>query len=132
MKGLDTNILVRFLVNDDPAQSKVVYNLFQTAEKENFSFFIPQLVLLELLWVLNSVYEIDRNDCLLSLQHLVLIPILKFENLSALNYFINEAKKTKQDLPDLLIAITAHDLDCEKVLTFDKKAAKHNLFELLK
>ncbi|HDM77459.1 MAG TPA: PIN domain-containing protein, partial [Deltaproteobacteria bacterium] len=60
MKGIDTNILIRFLVGDDELQAKTVYNLFKRAEAEKKELFVPLLVMLELIWVLESVYDIPR------------------------------------------------------------------------
>jgi len=48
MKALDTNILVRFLTNDDAVQAKKVYQLFKNAEAKREHFFVPLLVVLEL------------------------------------------------------------------------------------
>lgn len=80
MKALDTNVLVRFLVNDDEVQSKVVYQLFKQAETEKKCFFVPLLVVLETIWVLDSVYEIQRREILDSINEILLMPILKFED----------------------------------------------------
>ena len=52
MKALDTNILVRFLIQDDEPQSKTVFDLFSNAERQKESFFISTLVVLETIWVL--------------------------------------------------------------------------------
>ena len=131
MKALDTNILVRFLTGDDKQQAKTVYNLFKKAESAKQELFIPLTVVLELLWVLESVYNISRNEILDSISEMLLMPILKFEGLPALQQFILSAQESKYDLSDLLIAHNAKNSGCEKILTFDKKASKFNLFELL-
>ena len=64
MKGIDTNILVRFLTGDDEQQTKVVYNIFKKTESEKRELFVSLLVVLELIWVLESVYEIPRAEIL--------------------------------------------------------------------
>lgn len=130
MKGLDTNILVRFLVGDDKNQAKIVYNIFKTAETNRTHLFVPVLVTLELIWVLESVYTISRPDIIASIRDLLLMPILQFEHRSTLQQFILTAGKTNYDLPDLLIAESAKSLGCESVITFDKKASTFQLFEL--
>ena len=131
MTGIDTNILVRFLVGDDTKQANKVYRLFKKAEEDKIELFIPLLVILELIWMLESVYEIDRVDILDSISQLTLMPIFQFENLSAIQNFIPEAQESKFDLSDLLIVHSANTNGCETVLTFDKKAAKYKLFDLL-
>jgi predicted nucleic acid-binding protein len=61
MKAIDTNIIVRFLVGDDEQQSQKAYHFFKKAESEKNEFFVPLLVILEVVWVLESVYPIERG-----------------------------------------------------------------------
>ena len=132
MKALDTNVLIRFLVKDDELQAKAVYKLFKKAESKAEAFFIPILVVLEIFWVLEAVYEISREEIIDSIDELLLMPILQFEAQSALRSFVSSAREYKTDLSDLLIAHYAKYSGCGPVITFDKKAAKLELFELLK
>ena len=132
MKALDTNVLVRFLVKDDEQQAKTVYRLFKQAESKAEAFFIPILVVLETVWVLEAVYETTRQEILDSIDELLLMPILEFEAQSAIRSFISSARENKTDLSDLLIAHCAKYSGCDSVVTFDKRAAKFELFELLK
>ncbi len=132
MKGIDTNVLVRFLVGDDKSQSKKVYKLFKKTESNNSELFVPLLVVLELIWVLDSAYEISRADIIESISDLLLMPILKFEHQSVLQQFTHFARKNNYDLADLIIAFSAKECGCENVITLDKKASQTNLFELIK
>ena len=132
MRGIDTNILVRFLVGDDKQQAKKVYNIFKKTELDKKELFVPLIVVQELIWVLESVYEIPRTEILDSISELLLMPILVFEHQSALQQFTNAAQGNKYDLSDLLIAHSAKIQGCETVITFDKKASKFQLFELAK
>ena len=132
MKSLDTNVLVRFLVRDDQEQADKVYELFKQTEVEKGTLHISNLVILELMWVLESAYQIERNDIISSLDKLILIPLFSFENHSALQGFLIDAPGSSYDLSDLLIAHTAKSCDADVVLTFDKKASRHPLFEMLK
>lgn len=131
MKALDTNVIVRFLVRDDGKQAEIVYRLFKRAESTNETFFVPLLVVLETIWVLESVYEIPREEIRASLQDLLLVPVLKFEAQSALQSTLSAARKNEIDLADLLIAHSAKFSNCEGVLTFDKEASGYMLFEQL-
>ncbi|MBE8232425.1 MAG: type II toxin-antitoxin system VapC family toxin [Endozoicomonadaceae bacterium] len=132
MIAVDTNILVRFLVGDDTKQANKVYRLFKKIEGEKNELFIPTVVILELIWVLESVYEIARSDILDSISQLMLMPIFQFENPAVIQNFISEAQKAKLDLSDLLIVHSAKISGCKIVLTFDKKASKYKYFDLLK
>jgi predicted nucleic-acid-binding protein len=131
MKALDTNVLVRFLVKDDEHQSKIVYKLFKQAEVDKFDYCVSLLVVLETIWVLDSVYEIPRTKILDSVNEILLMPILKFEAQATIQHFIFLARENKIDLSDVLIACAAKISGCERVLTFDKKASKFDLFELI-
>ena len=132
MKGIDTNILIRFLVGDDKQQAEKVYNIFKKIEVDKKELFVPLLVILELIWVLESVYEISRTEILDTISDLLLMPILKFEHQSALQQFTHAGQGNKYDLSDLLIAYSAKAQGCETVLTFDKRASEFQLFELAK
>jgi predicted nucleic-acid-binding protein len=132
MKAIDTNILVRFLIGDDEQQAKKAYNILKKAESEKEELFVPLLVVLELIWVLESVYKIARTDILDSIKEFLLMPILRFEHKSVLQQFTLSAQKNRYDLADLLIACSAKIQGCETVLTFDKKVSKFKLFELAK
>jgi predicted nucleic-acid-binding protein len=131
MKALDTNVLVRFLVKDDARQAQIVYRVFKQAEADKKFFWVSLLVVIETMWVLDSVYQITRKDILASLNELLLMPILKFEVQPTIQRFILLAPNTTIDLSDVLIGCAANQSGCEGVLTFDKKASKFELFELI-
>jgi predicted nucleic-acid-binding protein len=77
MKALDTNVLVRFLVNDDPAQAEIVRRKLKEAEIDGEEFFVPLLVVLEMIWVLDSVYNISKQEMVDSLEALLRLPVLR-------------------------------------------------------
>ena len=129
MKALDTNVLVRFLVRDDEHQADKVYGRFKKAEAEKEVFFVSPLVVLELFWVLESVYEVPRENILDAVEALMAMPILDFGIQRVVRNCIIAARDTNMDLADLLIACHAMSSGCDGVITFDKKAAKHAPFE---
>ena len=131
MKALDTNVLVRFLVKDNAEQAQQVYRLFKETENQQQRLFVPLLVVLETIWVLQAVYDVDDPDILAALNNLLMMPVLLFEATPVLHAFIGAAKGANYDLADLLIAQSARGLNCESVLTFDKKAARFSGFELI-
>ncbi len=130
MKAVDTNILVRFLTGDDELQAKKAYAIFKKAESEKSELFVPLLVVLEMIWVLESVYEISRTAILDAITDLLSMPIFKFDQRPALQVLVVSARKNNIDLSDLLIAHSAVEKGCEAVITFDKKASRFKLFEL--
>ena len=131
MKAIDTNVLVRFLVNDDRVQSAKVRQLFATAEQERSMFYVPLLVLLETIWVLESAYQVKRSDLIETISELLLMPVLQFEQREAVQSMLDIVADALLDLPDALIAQSALNTGCDSVLTFDQKAARGSGFELL-
>jgi predicted nucleic-acid-binding protein len=132
MKAIDTNILIRFITKDDDKQAKSVYQLFKQSEEAEEKLFVPLLVVLETIWVLQSGYSISNEEIIATFADLLLMPVLLFESEIVVQNFIDSARNTKFDLSDLLIANSAHSFDCVSIFTFDKKAAKFKYFELLK
>jgi len=84
MKALNTNIRIRFLTGDDALQAKRAYRLFKNAESGKTELFVPLLVVLERIWVLESVYEVSRAKILDAISDLILMPVLKFEHQATL------------------------------------------------
>ncbi len=132
MTALDTNILVRLLVKDDEDQSKIVFKRFKKAEKDNETLFIPLLVALELIWVLDSVYDCSREEVVNAIEKLTMMPIIRFEKLEVIHELIKYGRSTTIDLSDLLISNSSIASGCSKTITFDKSASKYQFFELLK
>jgi predicted nucleic-acid-binding protein len=129
--ALDTNVLVRFLVKDDDHQASVVYRLFKQSEEKQEALFVPLLVVLETVWVLQTIYDIADEDIVSAINQLLLMPVLKFEGQSAIQGFVASAHDAKLGLADLLIAHSAKASNCQRVFTFDKKAASFKYFQLL-
>ena len=131
MKALDTNILVRFLVQDDVKQANKVIQLFTKAEQNKEPLFIPLLVVLEVIWVLQAAYSVSRQDIVLAITNLLQMQAFEFESQSTLREFLISANKYPFDLSDILISQSALSATCETTLTFDKKASRFELFTLL-
>ena len=75
--------------------------------------------------------DISRAEIIDSISELLLMPILRFENQSVVQQFIQAAQGSRYDLSDLLLAQSAGEQGCEAVITFDKKASGYTLFELV-
>ena len=131
MKAIDTNVLVRFLVNDEPRQSKVAHNLFYEAELARDRLYVSNMVLLETIWVLESAYDVDRESLLETLNELLLMPVLALESRELIQAVLVSARTGKADLSDLFIGHAAQLAGCETTLTFDKVAARLPVFELM-
>lgn len=132
MIALDSNIIVRFLVRDDEKQAQLVYKRFKLAETRREVLFVPLLVILETIWVLDSLYDLTREKILDSIEELMLMPIFKFQDYGIIQAFLTSSRHERTDLSDLLIAHSCRANGCSHVLTFDKKASKCQMFQLVK
>ena len=131
MKALDTNVLVRFLVNDDEVQGRQVNALFESAEQAREGFLITAPVVMELLWVLSAVYDFSRDELVEAVELLSQMPILEFDNPGAVRQLVGLGRSTRADLPDLWIGLVGQSRGCDATLTFEKGLAKTGLFEQL-
>lgn len=132
MKSVDTNILVRFLVDDDPAQSGQVIRLLERAERLQQPLRVLTIVLFETLWVLDRRYDRTRAEIVDAVETLSALGALHFEHPRIIREFVRQARSSSTELADLLIGICSREDGCECVLTFDRKAATSDLFQMLK
>ena len=129
MKALDTNVLIRFLVRDDPARAAKVDQLFDEAQERGRSFLVTLPVVLEIIWVLRTGYMIPRTDILDTLEKLTMMPIITFDPACPIHELVEIARNSSLDLPDIAIGLSARNAGCETTLTLDRKAAQSELFQ---
>ena len=84
MPGLDTNVLVRWLVRDDERQSNRALSLFESARTDAFTLFVPVTVTLELEWVLRSRYKFDKTTVMGAFTALLETREIEFQDEAAL------------------------------------------------
>jgi predicted nucleic-acid-binding protein len=120
MIGLDTNVLVRFLVEDEPAQARLALQLIEREIAACKRLFVSQIVLCELVWVLASAYEFRRTEIVGVLADLLRSRDLEIEDRDAAVRALDAYAKTKGDLSDFLILERAKAAGCRTVATFDK------------
>lgn len=131
MIAVDTNLLVRFLVVDDQAQAERVRSLFMALEAKGDRCFVSDAVLLELIWVLESAYQYPRQDVAKALEIIGQLQVLKLQSEGLPSAVCEDIRSTRMDASDALIARAATGRECDRVLTFDKRAARHTPFQLL-
>ncbi len=132
MIAVDTNVIVRFLVRDDEDQAEAARKRLKQAERERERLFVPLLVVLETIWVLESAYDKSRSEILDSIEDMRQMPVFEFEADAAIARLLDDGRTYKADLADILIAHSAHAASCDAGITFDKGAAKLPFFKLLK
>ena len=131
MKAVDTNIVVRFLVNDDPKQCAIVKKMMVDVQDRGEKLWVSTGVLLETIWVLRSVYHASKDEIVLAVKTLLDMIIFEFQDEALLEQFCLTAPRSSLEPDDHLIGLSARE-KCEFTWTFDKQAATSNLFKLLK
>ena len=122
MTGLDTNVLVRYLTQDDEEQLRIVLAMFL---KKNATFFVSDLVLVETRWILRSLYDWTDDEVADAYLRLLTTHNLDFENESRLRSAIR-GMKNGADFPDELIVDRCRAHGCRNIATFDKDMAKRH------
>ena len=131
MIGLDTNILVRYLTQDDPGQSSLANAEIEKALSAGEMFFIADIVMCELVWVLETAYGYDRREIVPILENILRTKQFQFENKDLLWKSLAAYRTKKGDFADHLIGYAGHKADCSEILTFDTGLKNNPLFRVL-
>ena len=124
MLGLDTNVLVRFLVRDDEAQFDKARKLIKREVAAGRRVFVSQLVLLETEWVLRSRYGLPKMEIIAAISGLLDATDVQFEDEMAIEAALFVWKDNGVEFADCLIGAQNKKLGCRVTATFDLKAAK--------
>lgn len=130
MIGIDTNILIRFLTRDDPAQWRIARAVLTEQISEDTPGWISCIVIAETAWVLRSTYGYTNADIAGAIDSLILGATLVMEHEPQVVEAVYQARENGFDLADVLIASLAEKAGCTHTLTFDRKAARLPGFQL--
>jgi len=129
--GLDTNVLVRFFAQDDPAQSSRAVALISSLTPEDPGFIAtPSMV--ELVWVLSRAYQADRSFIIRILEELLRAKEIVIEQAPLMWQALHLYKTSKADFADCLIERSCQAAGCHYTATFDTVAAKTAGMRLIK
>ncbi|NMM26332.1 MAG: type II toxin-antitoxin system VapC family toxin [Glaciimonas sp.] len=123
MIGLDTNVLVRYIAQDDLKQSLRATILINGLSNEAPGF-ITLVSLVELVWVMQSCYNASKPEIVAILEMLLRTQELVVENAETAIRALHVFAGSKADFADCLIERSAHKAGCEYTVTFDGGAAK--------
>lgn len=121
MQAVDTNVLIRILVTDDKQLDQV--KLARQFAKKAKILFIPQIVQVELVWVLEAAYDLDKADIVKILHHLQTNEAFQLQNESEFSQALQCYQINNVDFSDCLILIESKNENCS-VITFDKKFSR--------
>lgn len=130
MIALDTNILVRFIVQDDPIQCRQTDELMAKLSPSDPGW-VSLAVVMELVWVLTRIYKLGQPEMVPILTGLLDRDEFEIQHRATLRKTLNLYRTQNADFDDCLIAESARAAGCAKTLTFDKKAASRVGMELI-
>lgn len=123
MIAIDTNVLVRFLTDDDAAQSPAARRLFASLTADAPGFLCRE-VMVELVWVLERAYRFSRAEIAGAIEGLLAAVELEIEAANDIGSALQRYRDDGQGFADLMIAAAARRVGAERLLTFDRTAAK--------
>lgn len=130
MITIDTNILVRYITQDDEIQSKTAEDLLSKYNGKPQSIFINNIVLCELVWVLDRGYKYSKEQIAATIRIILATTVFTFEHHNILWIALEDYDQNKADFADCLIVQLNKFHGFHQTFTFDKSAIKHNLFIL--
>lgn len=131
MKGLDTNVLVRYLVKDDAKQAEMASAWIRKAIASGEDCFINHIVLCELVWVLESAYGFPKKEIADVLEKILITRQFEIESKDIVRQAIHDYRHGSGDIADYLIGRINHSHGCDVTGTFDRALKQGTFFVVL-
>jgi predicted nucleic-acid-binding protein len=120
MRGLDTNVLVRYLAADNPKQLAAVEKLMEEGQRNREPFFLPAIVLCELVWVLAKRYDQGKPQIIQTLDQILDMDQFRIEYDAIVRRSLASFRNGKGNFADYLIAEISKQHGCRDFVTFDR------------
>ena len=131
MIGIDTNVLVRYITQDDEAQASLATDYIENYCSTGNKIFINHIVICELVWILKKCYKLSKQRVINVVEHILKISQFSIENPQIIWQALSDYKKAPADFADYVVSRTNKFYNCDETITFDQKAGKSKEFELL-
>ena len=131
MIGLDTNILIRHLTQDDPVQSAKATEILERRLTLKSPGFVSVVAMVETVWVLDRAYGLTAQEIAKAVERLLQVEVLAIQNEQEVFTAMVALKQGRGSFADALIAELAVRAGCARTLTFDQKAVRLPAFELV-
>lgn len=131
MTGIDTNVLVRYIMQDDPKQSAVATRWIESLTVESPGF-VPLVAMVELGWVLEGAYALDRGQLVEAFEAVLRAREIVIEQAAVVWRAVHTFRSGNADFADALIERSAASAGCAQTMTFDRSAAKQCGMTLLR
>ena len=132
MIGVDTNVLIRYFAEDDPAQARAARALIEHTLTRESPGHVAAVTLAEFAWVLKRLYRGSREEIGAAVEGLLTAPTLAIEHKALAWTALAGYLSGKAGFGDCLIAEVNRAVGCTHTVTFDRDAATHAEFQLLK
>ena len=124
MIGLDTNVIVRYLAQDDEKQSRIATQLIEKKLSVEEPGFVSLIVLCEVCWVLKRSYKIDKASLVKIVDALLTTQQLHIEDVEVAWKALRAYEESRADFSDAVIVLNNLKYGCAETVTFDSKASK--------
>jgi predicted nucleic-acid-binding protein len=131
MKGLDTNVVVRYLTQDDPVQAQKATQILEEDAAQGEVFYLTSIVLCELVWVMEDAYHYSRHDVETVLDRSLRTAQFRFDHKDQLWLALHDYRAGPADFSDYLIGRLGMQAGCTETLTFDTSLNNRRHFRLL-
>lgn len=130
MIGLDTNILVRYLTQDDPVQSRTATDVIERRLTEENPGFVSVVAMVETVWVLDRAYGFSATEIAGAVERLLQSEVLAVEHEQEVFTAMIAIKQGQGSFDDAVIVAVGAKAGCSCTVTFDRKALRLPGFEL--
>ncbi len=131
MRGLDTNVLVRYLTQDDPVQADTAAGVIEDAGKRGGKLVVQPLVLCELAWVLDSAYGVGKRELLDVMERILRTAQFEIPEKDVVWRALADYRAGKGDFSDYLLARQNEKAGAAATLTFDRALKGNPRFRVL-
>ena len=131
MIGLDTNVILRYLLQDDPKQTRQANQIVDRQLSEQTPGFISLVTVLEIVWVLRSLLKRNPSQIASHLENLLAADSLEVQNEQQVFEAVFALKRGTGEFEDALIGALNAWAGCTRTLTFDRKAARLPHFQAI-
>jgi predicted nucleic-acid-binding protein len=129
--ALDTNVLVRLVLQDDEVQARTAERLFVRARRDHTPLFVADVVLCELVWVLSRRASLRRADIAEALERLLRTELITLDDTAVAERALEAYRDGKGDFADYLIRERGRVAGASEVATFDRALKNEEGFKLL-
>lgn len=132
MRGVDTNVLLRYLTEDDPEQARAARELFERAEAEGETFYVPAVVVCEMVWALRGPsFRRKRPDIVLAVETLLGTALFELQERDLIRRALADFREGPGDFADYLIGWRSGAAGCRHTVTFDRALLECQRFSVI-